>query len=247
MRSLLLVAAVALLAAAPPAARPFKTEYKSEAAEFAYGWPAEVSVVPQLVGHFRADMRKQRAAIISGGKEFAAWRKKEGLTVVVPYQHQTSITTAGQSRRLLSLRIDTWEFTGGAHGNGGTDELLWDRSTGKEIEFQSLFAPAARWLLPLRASYCRALEEERRSRRGGDGKLGGSIPEFDACPRFSDLAVIPTDDDHDGRFERLDLVASPYVAGPYVEGEYDIGISVSAQLIAAMKSEYRPSFEVQPQ
>jgi hypothetical protein len=38
------------------------------------------------------------------------------------------------------------------------------------------------------------------------------------------------------------------VAGPYVEGSYEIDLAVTADLISALKSEYRASFEAgQPQ
>ena len=50
------------------------------------------------------------------------------------------------------------------------------------------------------------------------------------------------DSNKDGKFDRLLLVASPYVAGPWVEGSYEIELPLTADLIAALKSEYRPSF-----
>ncbi len=54
---------------------------------------------------------------------------------------------------------------------------------------------------------------------------------------------MPTDKDKDGRFERLLLTASPYVAGPYAEGSYEIELAVTTDLIAALKGDYRGSFE----
>ena len=70
---------------------------------------------------------------------------------------------------------------------------------------------------------------------------------FDECPKLSEIAIVPTDNDKNGRFERLILTASPYVAGPYVEGSYEIDLSVTPDLIASLKADYRDSFEVQPQ
>jgi hypothetical protein len=70
---------------------------------------------------------------------------------------------------------------------------------------------------------------------------------FDECPKLDEIAIVPTDKNGNGRFERLILTASPYVAGPYSEGSYEIDLSVTADLIAALKSEYRGSFESQPQ
>jgi hypothetical protein len=66
---------------------------------------------------------------------------------------------------------------------------------------------------------------------------------FDECPKLDEIAIIPVDKDGNGRFERLLLVASPYVAGPYSEGSYEIELAVTKDLIAAMKSDYRDGFE----
>ena len=63
--------------------------------------------------------------------------------------------------------------------------------------------------------WCDALNKAREEKRGepigGDGM-------FDECPKLSEIAIIPTDKDKNGRFEAAG-VASPYVAGPYAEGK----------------------------
>jgi hypothetical protein len=95
-----------------------------------------------------------------------------------------------------------------------------------------------------RAAYCKGLDRERRKRRGN---FTPELPEFDACPKYSELAIAPVDKDKDGSFDTLDFVASPYAAGPYAEGVYEIELPVTPQLIAAMKPAYRNSFEAQRQ
>ena len=94
------------------------------------------------------------------------------------------------------------------------------------------------------ASYCKRLDAERTKRREGE-KL--DLPEFNQCPKYSDLAIAPVDSNKNGRFDRIDFVASPYVAGPYVEGEYEILVPVTPKFIAALKPDYRGSFEPQRQ
>jgi len=47
--------------------------------------------------------------------------------------------------------------------------------------------------------------------------------------------------------EILRLIADPYVAGPYAEGNYTVDLAVTSAVIAALKPEYRASFELQPQ
>jgi hypothetical protein len=236
---------IVALAAAPVCAahdqmRPFNYSFKNKYAEVSFSWSKEAAAVPALVKRFHAELLKAKADTIAGGKEDYALRK-------IGWESSTKVTTSGQSPRLLSLSREDWEFTGGAHGNGGTTGLLWDRRLNKEISFAALFSSASAYGSVLRPPYCRALDQERIKRRGGDGKLNNGIGEFDSCPKLSDLAIIPADSHHNRRFDEIHLIASPYLAGPYAEGEYDITLPVRQALIELMKPEYRSSFEAQRQ
>jgi len=82
------------------------------------------------------------------------------------------------------------------------------------------------------------LNAERLKRRQGE-KLGG---EFDECPKYSDLAIVPVDSNKDGRFDAIDFIAPPYVAGPYVEGDYSISLTVTLKIVGALKPAYCSSF-----
>ena len=235
------LAVAALLGAGPAPGRPFKYAYKSKYAQVDFSWSSEAAAVPALVKRFHAELRKQKADTIAGSKQESSFRPGIG------WESSTKITTSGESPRLLSLSRTYWAFTGGAHGNGRTTGLLWDRKLRKEISFASLFSSQSGYGRVLRAPYCQALDRERVKRRGGDGNLNNGIGEFDSCPKFSDLAFIPADSDRDGRFDRIHLIAPPYLAGPYAEGDYDIALPVNAPLIQLMKSQYRLSFEAQRQ
>lgn len=218
-------------------AKPFKTHLKSNFLDFEYSWSSEANATPALVKLFTAGMQKQRASLTAAAQKDAAERKKQGFPFNA-YQQVTGITTEGETPRLLSLRNDTYEFTGGAHGMSLTKALLWDRKLNKQIDFNALFRPGSDVLASLKRPYCKALDAERKSRRQGE-QLGG---EFDQCPQFSELTILPSDSKHKGRFNQLLIVADPYVAGPYVEGQYEISLPVSAGLVAKLRPEYRASF-----
>ena len=235
-----IAALILVTGAAPP--KPFKLHQKSRDADFTYEWPVEVSATPALLQRFRADMRKQRAGVTKGGREYNAMRRKMGEGPV-GYVHSTKITTAGQSRRLLSLRLDVYRFTGGAHGNNHSDGVLWDRQRGREIEMADLFLPGARYVTALITPYCKAIAAEREKRRGRDGRSGTSIREFDDCPALADTAFVPADRNRNGRFDRFHFIAAPYTAGPYSEGDYDIAIRIPARVLTMLKPEYRAAFE----
>ena len=244
-RLTLLAIGLLTLPHAAVSAKPFSYDYKSKYAQFDFSWSVEAAAIPALLRQFRTEMSKEKARTISCGKEEYATRRKLGGSGI-GCASSTKITTSGQSARLLSLARAYWAFTGGAHGNGATTGILWDRRLGKTIAFSSLFSSPSGYVAALRKPYCEALDAERKKRRGGSGKLGGGISEFDSCPVFSDLAFISGSSGHKGRFDWLHIIAAPYTAGPYVEGAYDVSLPVSRALIEAMKPAYRASFEAQP-
>lgn len=229
---------------AAPAPRAFVFDEKNDLIDFHFSWSAEAAAVSELVTRFRAAMEKVRAELIAGAKEDKAWRDKEKMDFH-GYQSSTDYKTSGQSPRLLSLTADVGAYTGGAHGNYGTSGLLWDRQSAREIKVADLFAEPANRDRLLIQRWCDALNKAREEKRGEP--VGGDEM-FDECPKLDEIAIVPTDKDGNGRFERLSLTASPYVAGPYAEGSYEIDLPVTADLISALKSEYRESFEAsQPQ
>jgi len=237
-------AAIAMLMATSADDRHFSYASKTKYAQIDFTWSTEAAAVPALVRRFQAELRKAQVKTPQCGKEESAIRIKTGGEAIA-CATTVKIATMGQSPRLLSLSRENWAFTGGAHGNGATTGLLWDRAQGREISFASLFL-STNSLSQLRGPYCRALDAERNKRRGVDYQKS-TITEFDTCPKFSDLALIPSDSAHDGKFDQVHLIAAPYLAGSYAEGEYDIALPVTRQLIAAMKPEYRASFEAQRQ
>ena len=233
--ALALVGGALLIASA--SAKPFKTQLKSNLLDFEYSWSSEANAIPALVKLFSGDMKKQRASLTAQAQKDAADRKEQGFPFNA-YQQVTAITTEGETRRLISLRNETYQFTGGAHGNTVTTGVLWDRKLNKQIDFDALFRTGSAVLTSLKGQYCKALDAKRKKRRRGE-QLGG---EFDQCPQFSELTILPADSKHKGRFNQLLIIADQYVAGPYAEGQYEISMPVNAALIAKLEPEYRASF-----
>jgi hypothetical protein len=229
--------------APPPAAKAFAFDLENDLVEYHYGWSAEAAAVPELVARFTAEMEKDRAELIANAKEDKASRAKDGYPFHA-YSSSTEYATAGQSPRLLSLSVAVGAYTGGAHGNSGTSGLLWDRLTKKEVGVADLFDPPTSFAVLVTKPSCDALNVQRIKKREEQPQPGEM---FWDCPKLSEIAIVPTDKDGNGRFERLVLTASPYVAGPYVEGEYEVELPVRESLIAALKPEFRESFEAQPQ
>ena len=238
IRGLALVTCAIALSAASPGIH--KVVRDSADLEFSYEWPAEAVAIPALDLRFYHDARRKLAEA----------RKDAADDTRPSRKHQISQqwTTAGMSPRILSLRGDMGWDTGGAHPNHGTEALLWDRRLGRAVSADRLFAARGQFSSLTRDSYCGKLDAERRVRREGEGPgLIIADDPFDKCPTYAELAIYLSDENRNGRFDRIVFVASPYVAGPYVEGEYEIALPLTARLIAAMRPEYRSSFEAQRQ
>ena len=236
-------AAAAAEKAAPPAAKPFVEDEKNDLIDFHFGWSAEAAAVPQLVQRFWAEMAKVKAELLTNATAGKGERDKQGFPFN-SYSSSTDYPTAGATARLLSLTAEVSSYTGGAHGNYGSRGLLWDRRLGKQIEVAALFTAAENMERLLTQPWCDALNKAREEKRGEPVGGGGM---FDECPKLSEISIIPTDKGGNGRFERLELIADPYVAGPYVEGSYEIELPVNDDLMSAIRSDYRENFEVQPQ
>lgn len=242
MKPVMLLAAGLLLTAAAPA-KPVKIEQNSKALEFSYEWPAEAASIRALDRRFRTGMAKalkEARANALDDQKLARQQKRH----FNGHFYSMEWTLAGETPRLLSLQSDNGSFEGGAHPNTIYGALIWDRKLDRETSMDALLTGRGNFAEVVRGPYCKALDAERNKRREGE-KL--DLPEFNACPKFSDLAIAPVDHNRNGRFDRISFVASPYVAGPYVEGEYEVVLPVTAKLIAALKPEYRRSFELQRQ
>ena len=236
----IVLAAVAVIAAA---GSPHKVVRKTVALDFSYDWSSEAAGIPTLDTQFYKDAKAKLAEALKNAAEDQALARQQKRDFS---QHFYSMdwTTAGQTPRLLSLQGENGTFEGGAHPNTSYDAMLWDRRTNRSVSISTLFSRPVAFPATTRGIYCKRLDAERSKRRDGE-KL--DLPEFNQCPRYSDLAIAPLDSNKNGRFDRIDFVASPYVAGPYVEGEYEILVPVTPEFIAALKPDYRGSFEPQRQ
>jgi hypothetical protein len=244
MRILFSCLSVLLVAAGP--AKDFRIGHEGKIYSYDYAWPAQAVAIPALDKTLEAEMVRNRSGIISLATAASKdARSSGGHFPDGGYESSWTWRLAGETARLLSLDGESYAFTGGAHGNPAAMALLWDRVRNRQITVAELFRRPADYAA-LRPSYCAGLQAERRKKRGGSGTLA-TLPEFDQCPKLSDLVVGIVDEDGDGRFEAVRFTANPYLAGPYLEGIYVVDLPATSTRIAALKPQYRSSFEPQRQ
>ena len=221
---------IAAPATTPPAipeestSNGFNVVEKNDLFEFHYSWSIEAALIPQLVKRLYMNMEEDRAELI-------ALTEKAKSDPVAYYNSFTEYTTSGQSTRLLSLRIDNNIYTDGARGDYNINALLWDRKTATGVEAADLFAKTSDMSQLLTQRWCAGL--------AGDRDMGG-------CPVLDAVTIIPTDKNGNGRFETLVLIlvtpTPAYARASYVRSEVEL--TITPDLIAALKPDYRDSFEV---
>lgn len=84
----------------------------------------------------------------------------EARTHVVPYAETLAIEPLFDGRGVVSLRLDHYLFTGGAHGIPSSDYAVFDRHTGRRLDLDDLVTPDAR--APLTAQIKAALRNQQR-------------------------------------------------------------------------------------
>jgi hypothetical protein len=139
--------------------------------------------------------------------------------------------------RFLSLSASLYEYGGGAHGDSAFDALVWDREAKQALDPKAMFTSPAALQAALGAPWCKALKAERAKRLGPDYADDG----FFECPAIADLTVLLGSSDRKS-FNRIGLLAAPYVAGSYAEGAYEVTLPVTPSVMAAVKPAYRAAF-----
>jgi hypothetical protein len=228
---------VATAAAAPVTAVPpqdYTQLSTGKLLDFRYSFPTVVGSDARLLAAIHADRTARFTEALTAAREDAAMRRPQAFPF---HRHEfwRDWSIPGQTDRLMSLRSQTETFTGGAHGMHITGLKLWDKKRAAAISFASLFSSPGYWPL-LQARFCAALQKERLRR---------VQMKLESCPKASDLVLIPADTDANWILDTIEIVADPYVAGSYAEGRYEIRLPVTTALVAALKPEYRSSFEVQ--
>jgi hypothetical protein len=133
--------------------------------------------------------------------------------------------------KLLSLSHRTDEYSGGAHGWSGVQEIYWDVASDAPIAFEALFSDPEAAFAEMRRLYCPAFVAVRRNMLHG-AAYG------EACPITPGALVVGPS----GRVETL-LLSFGELDGR-AHGDYEAEIPVSRTLITLVHPRFRDAFEV---
>ena len=211
--------------------------------DFDYDWPAEVTAEAGLAAQLRGEADELHTAARAEWREMVA-SAPEDCASCARYGQATTWKVVADLPRFLSLSVDRYLYSGGAHGNYGHGGLVWDRKEQAGLAPIDVFRSPQGFADAVRSRYCSALDAMREERRGMEvDETGDDL--FDTCPAIEELTVLLGSSDGQ-RFNRIGLVADPYVAGPYAEGTYEITLPVDTAILDAVRPAYQGAFALAP-
>jgi hypothetical protein len=231
-------------AAPPPPAKvapagPLAYARKTDIAEISLTLPARVGELPALYARLFGEQKAALDAFAADAAKDLEGLRAAGLPAR-PYTRQVEYTVAAETPRLISLRVQTFEDTGGAHPNTALSALTWDKQQGKALAPKDLLAQGADSAAADRA-LCDAVKAEKRRRIGDDS----FTTVFPACPTLADAALLLAPSTAAGRAGGLTALFSPYDVGAYVEGAYEIDVPLAA-VRTALNPAYATEFAGAP-
>ena len=200
---------------------------------FDYAWPAPAGRLPGLAAELERRMDEAKAGLIDQTDEARADAEANDYPYR-PHSYAMEWQVVADLPGWISLSgmVDTYQ--GGAHGNQFMQSLVWDKDAARGYDGVELFTSAAALQRALGARYCDGMRQAWLEKMD-------EVPEGRECPDLADLEVLVGSSN--GRtFDRLTLVAAPYVAGSYAEGFYEIDLSVDSRVRGAVKPQFRAAF-----
>lgn len=205
--------------------------------DFEYTYPAQAARIAPLTAWLEADKAKRRAWVV----RTSAQARREAKAAGAPfraYEMQLGWDVVTETPRFLSLSSASYSDTGGAHGNGSSGGLIWDKQAGRRVNAVSLFLSPAAFQTAVMTPWCRWMRAERTRRLSG---VVDNDTVFGQCPPAKDVTILLGSSN--GRaFDRIGVIADQYVVGSYAEGPYEYTLPVTAAVLRAVKPEYRAAF-----
>jgi hypothetical protein len=208
---------------------------------FNQSWPAEVGAIPALADKLDRDAKAVRADMLEEAREERQMRQEEGFPYH-PHSYGEEWQVVADLPDWLSLSNAFSTFTGGAHGMYGLESLVWDKRAGRAFDGVELFSSPAVLGEALGRKLCDALDAERLRRRGPEYQPDDSDV-FGACPGIEEATVLVGSSNR-RTFDRIGIWFGPYVAGPYAEGPFELDFPVDAEVLDAVKPDYRSAFSI---
>ena len=205
---------------------------------FAFSYPSATARYEPLKAHFEAMLKREQGEVAKSGTNEKAETEAAGYNY---HKHSLSIEweIVADLPNWLSMSGEIWTYTGGAHGNYGFDNILYDKRAGKVRKSIDLFQSSAALDAVISERACALLDKERAERRGAPVDKSDEI--FGGCPSLDTMTLL-LGSSNGKTFDRMTLLAAPYAAGPFAEGDYEVDLDIDAAVLKTVKPEYAKDF-----
>ena len=143
-------------------------------------------------------------------------REAEAAPQDMTYAAFTAMALTYASPKLLSAKVDSWSFSGGAHGNGGTSGITIDLGSGVALKSSDLFDGAA--LAALKDDCVKQILVQKKD------KLEGEDFDPNNDPLYSEKTVVEyLQSLANWNFwrDKATVTFDAYAIGSYAEGPYE--------------------------
>lgn len=142
-----------------------------------------------------------------------------------PYEKTVTVTAAGETSGLLSLKRVDFDYSGGAHPNTITTGILWDKTAKAQVPGTALFRAGAD-MTALDRALCAALNTAKKARSPNSAPVTLTGSDW-SCPRAAATPFVLTGGSVPGKAAGLTFLVGPYQIGPYSDGAYEIALPAS--------------------
>ena len=154
-------------------------------------------------------------------KEIASWTKeaiqgqKEFPSSPLPWEFELSVEARYLTPDLASIRINRYDYSGGAHPNHGSEAVNYWKASGAPVRLylKDLFVTGFNG----RGFVTKLLIDRLKKMEGADLVQNGELREFDA-DQLDRFFLSPTS---------VTWHFNPYEVGPYAAGDFDVKLSLS--------------------
>lgn len=130
------------------------------------------------------------------------------------WTYEQSFTVYRPGANAVTVAVDFYGYSGGAHGYGATDCTLVDLRTGKATPPQDVFAAGDDWLKTMVRIVGTDLKKQFVEKPGFD----------DALEPANLMKLLREPDHYCWRAGRLELIFNAYEVGPYVSGPFEVDV-----------------------
>lgn len=143
-------------------------------------------------------------------------RQEEAAPEGMNYASYTAMAITYASPKFLSAKVDGWENTGGAHGNGGTSAINVDLARGVEMKADDLFDDKG--LAALKTDCVAQIAAQKKEKNDGQDFDPANDPNYQEQTVVDQLKSL---DVWNFWQDRATVTFNAYAIGSYAEGAYE--------------------------